>query len=157
MFLGNSKEFLTRGRADDAERPKLSDRAHEGVGLQPGRDGGVRCSAWLGVRFIVWKRDSRAFADTVPFVVELERLVLLRLEPETGLAVLLAFVGEVANLCGCEHEALRCVECDVAADDEEVSQKSFELAAERNWAALRKRLHLDGVSSGGVLAVDKDV
>src|SRR2546427_6573344 len=31
-----------------AERPKLSDPAHEGVRLQPGRDGRVRCSAWLG-------------------------------------------------------------------------------------------------------------
>ena len=26
----------------------LSDPAHEGVGLQPGREGRVRCSAWLG-------------------------------------------------------------------------------------------------------------
>ena len=32
----------------EAERPKLGDPAHEGVGLQPGRDGRVRCSAWLG-------------------------------------------------------------------------------------------------------------
>ena len=31
-----------------AERPKLSDPAHEGVRLQTGRDGRVRCSAWLG-------------------------------------------------------------------------------------------------------------
>ena len=30
------------------ERPKLSDPAHEGVGLQPRADGRVRCSAWLG-------------------------------------------------------------------------------------------------------------
>ncbi len=29
------------------ERPKLSDPAHEGVGLQLERDGRVRCSAWL--------------------------------------------------------------------------------------------------------------
>ena len=28
------------------ERPKLSDPALEGVRLQPGRDGRVRCSAW---------------------------------------------------------------------------------------------------------------
>ncbi|MEK7296104.1 MAG: hypothetical protein AAB018_06180 [Actinomycetota bacterium] len=28
---------------------KLSDPAHEGARLQPGRDGRVRCSAWLGV------------------------------------------------------------------------------------------------------------
>src|SRR5712692_5092044 len=28
-------------------RPKPSDPAHESVGLQPGRDGRVRCSAWL--------------------------------------------------------------------------------------------------------------
>jgi hypothetical protein len=32
---------------ESAERPKLSDPAHEGVRLQPGRDGRVRCSAWL--------------------------------------------------------------------------------------------------------------
>jgi hypothetical protein len=32
------------------QRPKLSDPAHEGARLQPGRDGRVRCSAWLGVR-----------------------------------------------------------------------------------------------------------
>ena len=30
------------------QRPKLSDPAHEGIRLQPGRDGRVRCSAWLG-------------------------------------------------------------------------------------------------------------
>ena len=29
---------------------KLSDPAHEGVRLQPERDGRVRCSAWLGIR-----------------------------------------------------------------------------------------------------------
>jgi len=29
------------------QRPKLSDPAHEGVRLQPERDGRVRCSAWL--------------------------------------------------------------------------------------------------------------
>ena len=33
---------------------QLSDPAHEGVGLQPGRDGRVRCSAWLGL-FVVGK------------------------------------------------------------------------------------------------------
>ena len=111
----------------------------------------------LGVRFIVWKRRRRASADAVPPLVEIGRVVLLWLKPVTDLAILLAFVGEVANLCGCEHEALRCVECDVAADDEEVSQKSFELAAEWNWVALGKRLHLEGVGSGGVLTVNKDV
>jgi len=31
----------------DAERPKLSDPAHEDVRLQPEREGQVRCSAWL--------------------------------------------------------------------------------------------------------------
>src|SRR6266545_1532770 len=41
--------FLTKHkRCYAAERPKLSDPAHEGVRLQPGRDGRVRCSAWLG-------------------------------------------------------------------------------------------------------------
>ena len=32
-----------------AERPKLSDPAHGTRGLQPERDGRVRCSAWLGI------------------------------------------------------------------------------------------------------------
>ncbi len=32
----------------DAQRPKLSDPARETRGLQPERDGRVRCSAWLG-------------------------------------------------------------------------------------------------------------
>jgi hypothetical protein len=40
-----------------AERPKLSDPAHEGARLQPGRDGRVRCSAWLGD--FVFMRESR--------------------------------------------------------------------------------------------------
>ena len=30
------------------QRPKLSDPAHEGIGLQPRREGRVRSSAWLG-------------------------------------------------------------------------------------------------------------
>lgn len=115
------------------------------------------CIAWLGVRFIVWKRRSRAFSDAVPLVVEFECLVLLGLEPVTHLAVLLATVREAADFCGCEHETLWRIECHIAADDEEVAQQSFELAAEGNWAAPRKSLHLDGVSSGGVLAVNKDV
>jgi hypothetical protein len=38
------------GLGQGIERPKLSDPAHEGVRLQPRRDGRVRCSAWLGVR-----------------------------------------------------------------------------------------------------------
>src|SRR5881396_3635397 len=38
MFHGASCRLTT----------KLSDPAHEGVRLQPGRDGRVRCSAWLG-------------------------------------------------------------------------------------------------------------
>jgi hypothetical protein len=37
-----------RKRAHDAERPKLSDPARGRRGLQPERDGRVRCSAWLG-------------------------------------------------------------------------------------------------------------
>ena len=40
-----------------AERPKLSDPAHEGARLQPRRDGRVRCSAWLGhgvMSLIIW-------------------------------------------------------------------------------------------------------
>src|SRR5882762_4252018 len=36
-----------------AERQKLSDPAHEGARLQPGRDGRVRCSAWLGGRLSI--------------------------------------------------------------------------------------------------------
>lgn len=40
--LQRSAKYLAR------ERPKLSDPAHERVGLQPERDGRVRCSPWLG-------------------------------------------------------------------------------------------------------------
>ena len=119
--------------------------------------GAVLCSAWLGVRFIVWKRDSRASADAVPFVVELDFLVLLRLKPVTRFAVLVASVGEVADFCGREHETLRRFECDVAADDKKIAEQPIELAAEWNRAALRKSLYLDGVSSSGVLTVNKDV
>ena len=66
-------------------------------------------------------------------------------------------MGEGANLCRLQHVTLRHVLCDVAADDEEVAKMPFELAAEWNWVALGKSLHLEGVSSGGVLTVDKDV
>ena len=41
-----------------AERPKLSDPAHEGVRLQPERDGRVRCSAWLGVTGLFMGRGT---------------------------------------------------------------------------------------------------
>ncbi len=37
-----------RVRVAAANDPKLSDPAHEQRGLEWGRDGRVRCSAWLG-------------------------------------------------------------------------------------------------------------
>ena len=60
---------------------RISDPARLMPRMEQKRDRGGRCSA-LGVRFIAWKRGGRAFADPVPLVVELECLVLLRLEPE---------------------------------------------------------------------------
>ncbi len=43
---------LSAVRIGPYQRPKLSDPAHEGARLQPGRDGRVRCSAWLNsIRF----------------------------------------------------------------------------------------------------------
>ena len=50
---------IIRGKVrGTAERPKLSDPAHEGVRLQPERDGRVRCSAWLN-EFARLKRFAR--------------------------------------------------------------------------------------------------
>src|SRR5213594_690612 len=46
-------------RVVSGQRPKLSDPAHEGVGLQLDGDGRVRC-AWLGGTVILfWREDSR--------------------------------------------------------------------------------------------------
>jgi len=56
----------------DYLRGELSDPAHEGVRLQPGRDGRVRCSAWLGVSdfgFELFKRQKRVAAVKHPMTV----------------------------------------------------------------------------------------
>jgi hypothetical protein len=45
--------FSLTGVSLQPQRPKLSDPASGTRGLQPQRDGRVRCSAWLGVAGIV--------------------------------------------------------------------------------------------------------
>ena len=55
-----------------AERPKLSDPAHGTRGLQPERDGRVRCSAWLGVAV---RLDTRAEVERIGKWVRVVSLV----------------------------------------------------------------------------------
>src|SRR5262249_25792031 len=83
--------------------------------------------------------------------------IVPRLQPKADLPVLFASMCQLADFHRRQHKAFWNLADHMPTNHHKVGEQMIELVAQRDWAAFRERLYLDGSCLRGVLAVNQNV